>query len=70
MTVGTGGGEVLKFVKCLHILLFLNRRYIYIYLFLRMGVRELGRGCGRHNCMILNIKTCFDKKVTLLDLVL
>ena len=35
-----------------------------------MGVRELGRGCGRHNCMILNIKTCFDKKVTLLDLVL
>ena len=21
--------------------------------------------CGPHNCMILNIKTCFDKKVTL-----
>ena len=25
--------------------------------------------CGRHNCMILHIKTCFDKKVTLLALV-
>ena len=33
-----------------------------------------GRGgglvvCGPHNCMILNIKTCFDKKVTLLAMV-
>ena len=40
-------------------------------LFLRIGVRGWGDGvgCGRHNCLILNIKTCFDKKVTPLVLV-
>ena len=35
-----------------------------------VGLWEGGPGgCGRHNCMILNIKTWFDKNVTLLDLV-
>ena len=36
------------------------------------GGAGVGKGvvCGRHKCMILNIKTCFDKKVTLLPLVL
>ena len=63
-SVGRGGGEVLKFVTCLHILLFLNS-------FADGGawVDRRGGQCGRHNYMILNIKTCFDKKVTLLALV-
>ena len=40
--------------------------------FLLMGVREweLGVRGGYYNCMILNIKTSFDKKVTFLPLVL
>ena len=62
----------MKFVTCLHIILFLNRRSIIFCSFLQMGVRG-GRGglvvCGRHNGMILNIKTYFHKKVTLLALV-
>ena len=41
--------------------------------FLRMGDGGAWVGgrvvSGRHNCMILHIKTCFDKKVTLLALV-
>ena len=39
--------------------------------FLRIEVRGWGVGdwVGRHNCMILNIKTWSDKKVTLLALV-
>ena len=36
--------------------------------FLRIRVRGWGEGvgCGRHNCLIPNIKTYFDKEVTLL----
>ena len=64
-SAGKGGGEVLKLVLCLHILLFLNSKSIIH--FCGWGY-EGGGGC--HNCMILNIKTCFDKKVTLLALVL
>ena len=70
-SVGRGGGEVLKVVTCLHILLFLNSRSI----FFAEGGAWVDRGgggggqYGRHNYMILNIKTCFDKKVTLLALV-
>ena len=62
-SVGRAGGEILRFVTCLHILLFLNSRSIW-------GA-WVGGGvvCGPHNCMILNIKTCFDKKVTLLAMV-
>ena len=66
MPIGRGGGEALKFVTCLHILLFLNSRSIAN--FCRWGAYG-GVACGHHNCMILNIKTCFDKKVTLLALV-
>ena len=66
-SVERGGGEVLKFVTCLHTLLFLSSRSIVH--FCRWGCVG-GRGCGLHNCMILKIKTCFDIKVTLLALVL
>ena len=41
-------------------------------LFLWMGVHgSVGGGvvCGSHNCIILTIKTCFDKKATFLALV-
>ena len=62
-SIGRGGREVLKFVTCLHILLFLNRSIVH---FCGWGYVVV---CGRHNCMILNIKTCFDKKVTFLALV-
>ena len=64
-SVETGSREFLKFVTCLDILLFVNSRSI---------VHFCGSGCvgygggGRRNCMILNIKTCFDKKVTILAL--
>ena len=34
-----------------------------------MGVRGGGGVCGPHNCIILNIKTCFNKKAKLLALV-
>ena len=64
-SVGRGGGGVLKFVTCLHILLFLNS--IVFAHFCRWGCVVL---FGHHNCMILSIKTCFHKKVTLLALVL
>ena len=38
--------------------------------FLLKGVTERwGMVCGRHNCMIPNIKTNFDKKLTFLALV-
>ena len=57
-----GGGEVLKFVTCLQILLFLNKRSIVHF-------SKLGVVCGRHNRMIPNIKTYFDKNVTFLALV-
>ena len=49
--VGRGGGGVLKSVTCLHIRLFLNSRSIAHFCQWGCG------GCGRHNCMILNIKT-------------
>ena len=67
-SLGRGGEEVLKFVTCLHILLFLNSKSIVN--FCGWGCVD-GEGvvCGRHNCMTLNIKTCFDKKVRLLALV-
>ena len=68
-SVGRGDGEVLKFVTCLHILLFLNSRSIVHFCGWGCVGGEEGV-CGRHNCMILNITTCFDKKVTLLALVL
>ena len=68
-SIGRGGEEVLKFVTCLYILLFLNSRSIVH--FCGWGCVGVGGGvvCGRHNCMIFNIKVCFDKKVTLLTLV-
>ena len=69
-SVGRGDGEVLKFVTCLHILLFFKQQ-IYCS-FLRVVVRGWRGGGGvyrRHNSMILNIKACFDKKVTVLALV-
>ena len=66
-SVGRGSREFLKFVTCLDILLFVNSRSIVH--FCGSGCvgygEEGGGGCGRRNCMILNIKTCFDKKVTL-----
>ena len=55
------GREVLKFVTCLQILLFSNNRSIVN--FCRQGVVSEG-----HSCMIPNIKTYFDKKVTFLAL--
>ena len=60
-------GEILKFVTCLHILLFLNSRFIVHLCGWGAWVCEVV--CGCHNFMILNIKTCFDKKVTILALV-
>ena len=45
------------------------------FLFLRIGLEGIGLweggpgGYGRDNCMTLNMKTCFDKNITLLDLV-
>ena len=59
-------GEVLKFVMCLQILLFLNSRSIVR--FCRKG-GCWGMVCGHHNCMFPNIKTYFGKKVTFLALV-
>ena len=53
-----GGGEVLKFVTCLQILLFSNKRSIAYF----SGWGAVG--CEGHICMIPNIKTYFDKKVT------
>ena len=43
-SVGRGGGNVLKFVTCLHILLFSNRRSIIYCSFLQMGVCGGSRG--------------------------
>ena len=63
------GGEVLKFVTCLQILLFLNNRSI-VHFWRRGALGGWGIVCGRHNCMIPNIKTYFDKKVTFLALAL
>ena len=62
------GREVLKFVTCLQILLFLNNRSV-ANLCRLVWVDGWGLACKRHNCMIPNIKTCFDKKVTFLALV-
>ena len=66
MTSTQKGSEFLKFVSCLRILLFLNN--ISIVLFCKLGVgagvKKLVIFCGRHNCMIPNVK-----KVMLLALV-
>ena len=53
---------------CLQFLLFLNNRSIVH--FSKWGVGEWVRVvvCGHHNCLIPNIKTYFDKKVTFLAL--
>ena len=68
-SVSKGSWEVLKFVTCLHVLLFINSKSIVHF----CGWERVdGWGvvvCGRHNCMILNFKTCFDKKVILVALV-
>ena len=63
------GVEVLKFATSLQILLFSNNRSIVH--FWEWGVWVGGKGvvCECHHCMILNIKTYFDKKVTILALV-
>ena len=60
-----GDGKVLKFVTCLQILLFLNNRLLFIF----ADGGWVGGGFGCHNCIILNIITYFDKKVTFLALV-
>ena len=67
-SVGRGNGEVLKFATCLHILLFLNGRYV-VYLPDGVVWAVVGGRRGRHY-MILNIKTSFSQKVALLALVL
>ena len=66
-SVERGSGEILKFVTCLHIVLFLKSRSIVH--FCGWGARVCWVVCGRHNFMILNIQTCFDRKVTTLALV-
>ena len=43
------------------------KQHIYC-LFLQMKGRSVGVVCKGYNCMIPNIKTYFDKKVTFLDL--
>ena len=68
MSTGRGDGEVLKVVTNLQILLFLNNRSIVNFCWWRVG-GWVGVVCGCHNCMIPNIKTYFDKKVTFLVLV-
>ena len=57
-------GEVLQSVTCLQILLFLNNRCTAHFCWWRVG--GWGVVCGRHNCMIPNIKTYFDKKHNIL----
>ena len=54
--------KVLKFVICLQIIVF--KQQIYCSFLWKEG--GWGMVCGRHNCMIPNIKTYFDKKVTFL----
>ena len=61
-------GEVLKFATCLQIVLFLNNRSI-VHFCRRGWLGGWGMVCGCHNCMIPNIKTHLDKKVTFLALV-
>ena len=61
-------GEVLKFAMCLQIVLFLNNRSI-VHFCRRGWLGGWGMVCGCHNCMIPNIKTHLDKKVTFLALV-
>ena len=53
-----GGQEVLKFVRCLQILLFLNNKSIVQFCEwgMGMGVKKLVIFCGRHNCMIPSVK--------------
>ena len=58
-----GGEEVLKFVTCLWILLILNNIYCS-FLWIGGWVKKLVIFCGRHKCMIPNVK-----EVTFLDLV-
>ena len=62
------GGEVLKFAMCLQTLSFLNNRSMVH--FCKWGGAWVGGGGLRTSyCMIPNIKTYFDKKVTFLALV-
>ena len=53
-----GGEEVLKFVACLQILLFLNNISIVHFCEWALGtwVKKLVIFCGHHNCMIRNVK--------------
>ena len=61
-----GNEEVLKFIVCLWILLFLNNISIVHFCEwgVNMGLKKLVTFCRRYNCMIPNVK-----KVILLALV-
>ena len=64
METGWGSLEICHvFTDCI---VFKQRIYC---LFLQMRGRWVGVVCKGHNCMIPNIKTYFDKKVTFLDLI-
>ena len=64
-----GVEEVLKFGGLFHVFTdsVAFKQHIYC-LFLQMKGRSVGVVCKGYNCMIPNIKTYFDKKVTFLDL--